>query len=106
MKGAKMHLVREQAGSDNVRQAQGLAGWLLALAQQQGWFAGAARRPLRKHMRVVETLPMGPRRNLYLVSCDGERFLVGTGTDSIQTITRVRPESAGLGMVRGGEQGL
>ncbi len=82
--------------------AQGLAGWLLAMV---GRLTRPERRAARKHMRVVETLPMGPKRHLYLVSCDGERFLVGGGTDSVQTIVRVRPDSAGLGLVRGAESG-
>ncbi len=46
----------------------------------------------RKRMRIVETLSVGPRKQLVLVSCGGEHFLVGTGPDSVQTITRVRPE--------------
>jgi hypothetical protein len=30
-------------------------------------------------LRHVETLSLGPRRLLYLVECDGERFLVSGG---------------------------
>lgn len=46
----------------------------------------------RKRMRIVETLSVGPRKQLVLVSCGGEHFLVGTGPESVHTITRVRPE--------------
>ena len=100
-----MHLVRVGKAQEETMQAQGLAGWILGLVRE-GLFAKRQKRPSRKHMRVVETLPMGPKRHLYLVSCDGERFLVGGGAESVQTIVRVRPESAGLGLVRGGEQSL
>lgn len=30
-------------------------------------------------LRHVETLSLGPKRSLYLVECDGERFLVAAG---------------------------
>ena len=100
MRETKMHLVRDWNRVEGAAEVQGLAGWLLAVARH---FRSADKRQARRHMRVVETLPMGPKRNLYLVSCDGERFLVGTGQESVQTIVRVRPESASLGLVRGGD---
>ena len=68
----------------------GLAGWLLeALAS----WRGSAARPAARKLKVVETLPLGAKRQLLLVSCGGERFLVGTGPECVQTIVRVRPES-------------
>jgi flagellar biogenesis protein FliO len=96
MKEATMHLVQHN-------KTEGLASWLLSMWSRRTMFAGSARAKPRKHMRVVETLPIGPKRNLFLISCDGERFLVGSGPDSVQTIVRVRAESAGLALVRGGE---
>ena len=51
-------------------------------------------------MRVVETLALGGRKQLVLVSCAGERFLVGTGPEQVQTIVRVRPEAAGAARLR------
>ena len=71
----------------------GLAEWLLRTAR--AWHAGA-RGERKKHMRVVETLTLGTKNKLVLVSCGGERFLVGAGGESIGTIVRVRGESAGL----------
>jgi flagellar biogenesis protein FliO len=38
---------------------------------------------------VEETLVLGPKRQLLLVRCDGERFLVGLGADTIQTVLRL-----------------
>ena len=52
---------------------------------------GVSSRPEKKRMRVLETLALGPKKQLVLVSCDGERFLVGTGPESVQTILRVGP---------------
>lgn len=48
------------------------------------------RRPASRQLRLVETLPLGGKRHLMLVVCAGERFLVGGGADSVQTIVRVR----------------
>lgn len=42
-----------------------------------------------RRLRVVETLPLGAKKQLLLVTCDGEKYLVGTGAESVQTITRV-----------------
>ena len=47
-------------------------------------------------MRVVETLAIGAKKQLVLVSVGGERFLVGTGPESVQTIVRVRPETGAV----------
>lgn len=39
-----------------------------------------------RSLRCVETLQLGPRRTLYLVECDGQRFLAGAGNDGIHTL--------------------
>jgi flagellar biogenesis protein FliO len=65
---------------------QGLAGWVLGLLR--GW--RGERMAQRKQMRVVETLALGGRRQLMLVSCGEEHFLVGGGMDSVETIVRVK----------------
>jgi flagellar biogenesis protein FliO len=46
----------------------------------------------KRHMRLIETLPLGAKKQLLLVTCDGERFLIGTGPESVQSILRVRSE--------------
>jgi flagellar biogenesis protein FliO len=70
---------------------QGLAGWVLSLLR--GW--RGERTAQRRQMRVVETLPLGGRRQLVLVSCGGEHFLVGGGIDSVETIVRVKADGVG-----------
>ena len=70
---------------------QGLAGWVLSLLR--GW--RGERTAQRKQMRVVETLALGGRRQLMLVSCGDEHFLVGGGMDSVETIVRVKADGVG-----------
>jgi flagellar biogenesis protein FliO len=66
-------------------QTEGLAGWLLARFGM--WQRRAESK--QKQMRVEETLSLGGRRQLMLVLCAGERYLVGGGPDSVETIVRV-----------------
>jgi flagellar biogenesis protein FliO len=63
-----------------------------------GAWVGAARVQPRR-MKVLETLSMGPKRQLVLVCCDGEKYLVGTGPESVQTIVRIEPRASGLSVV-------
>jgi len=43
----------------------------------------------RKQMELVESLPLGNRRQLLLVVCDNQRYLVGAGADSVGSILAV-----------------
>ena len=93
----RLHLVATR----NVEQKQqgagaGLAAWLLKALR--AWRAGAAAE--RRQMRVVETLALGTKNKLVLVSCGGERFLVGTGPESVGTIVRVRGDAGALAAAR------
>jgi len=67
---------------------QGLAGWVLGLLR--GW-RGRCEIP-RKQLRLVETLSLGGKRQLMLVTCAGESFLVGGGMESVETIVRLKGE--------------
>src|SRR5260370_41133402 len=67
---------------------EGLAGWLLGLLR--GW--RGQREMHRKQLRLVETLSLGGKRQLLLVTCAGESFLVGGGMDSVETIVRLGAE--------------
>jgi len=67
---------------------QGLPGWLLGLLR--GW--RGQREMQRKQLRLVETLALGGKRQLMLVTCAGESFLVGGGMDSVETIVRLQAE--------------
>jgi flagellar biogenesis protein FliO len=56
-----------------------LAAWLIAM------FARRRRAP-EKQMELLETLQLGGKRQLLLVNCGGQRYLVGGGADSVDTI--------------------
>lgn len=69
----------------------GLAGWLMqALRHLREQSAVTRGRAAQRQMRVVETINLGARKQLLLIDCAGERFLVGTGPDSVQSVTRLQ----------------
>lgn len=68
----------------------GLAGWVLSLLQS----CRGQRVTHRKQLRLVETLPLGGKRQLMLVTCAGESFLIGGGVESVETIVRVKAEAS------------
>lgn len=41
------------------------------------------------HMELVETLNLGGKRQLMLVECDGQRYLIGVGGDGVHSIHSV-----------------
>ena len=92
-----MHLITEMKMKSATEQ-QGWTGWIASAVR---WLKTPAERAQRKHLRVVETLTIGAKKQLVLVSCDGERFLVGTGAEGVGTITRVRPELVAGARVEG-----
>ncbi|MGC8469414.1 MAG: flagellar biosynthetic protein FliO [Acetobacteraceae bacterium] len=51
--------------------------WLAARLARWGGFG--ARGPAGRRLRLVETLPLDPRRRLLLVACDGREFLLLAG---------------------------
>ena len=54
-------------------------------------FAGLSRTCVRR-MELIEKLELGGKRQLMLVVCDGQRYLVGAGSDGIHAITGVGTE--------------
>ena len=42
-----------------------------------------------RQLRVLETLPLGGRRQVHLVACGAQKFLVGTGADAVTSIVLV-----------------
>ncbi len=68
-----------------MREADGLAGWLLdrvrGLRQRAGTEA--------KELQLLEVLSLGGRRQLMLVACGTQQYLVGCGAESVETIVSV-----------------
>jgi hypothetical protein len=70
------------------------AGLLEALPAWIGDLAQRGLRNLRKgrigrRMELIETLPLGGKRQLILIACDGRHFLVGAGADAVSSITPI-----------------
>jgi hypothetical protein len=84
-----MYLVTKRKNVEGAK-VGGVAGWLLAWAHAL-WTGGWARAEGKRQMNVVETLSLGGRKQLHLVRCGTEHFLVGTGAESVETIVPVYP---------------
>jgi flagellar biogenesis protein FliO len=57
--------------------------------ERDGWIWSLWSQMRQKHprrMRVVETLPLGGKRSLFLVECEGKTFFVGCGGDAVNCI--------------------
>jgi hypothetical protein len=70
-------------------EGQGLVSWVLDL--MRAWHS--QREVRQKQMRLVETLALGGKRQLMLVTCAGESFLVGGGLDSVEAIVRLKKDA-------------
>jgi len=69
----------------------GWVGWLVSL-MQRGRNGLAVRRAV-KTMQVVETLSFGGRRQVTLMRCGDQHFLVGMSGDGVSTIVPLQGES-------------
>jgi flagellar biogenesis protein FliO len=78
-----------QVLTNDVRGAEGLTGWIFSVLRR--WRNSTAAAPRR--MKVVESLALGGRRQLMLVTCGTEEFLVGGGAESVDVIMRVSPDT-------------
>jgi flagellar biogenesis protein FliO len=95
--GAGMLLLQDAGSRDaneaatvGTTEAQGLVGWVLELLRGRL----VRRVTQRNELRLVETLSLGGKRQLMLVTCAGESFLVGGGLESVETIVRVKAETS------------
>ena len=46
-----------------------------------------------RRMKLAETLSLGGKRQLMLVICDGQRYLVGAGGEGVETIVAMAAET-------------
>jgi flagellar biogenesis protein FliO len=79
---------RKRAAAAATYEVQGLAGWVLGVLHS----LRGRRKVQRRQLQLVETLPLGGKRQLMLVTCAGESFLVGGGLESVETIVRLKAE--------------
>jgi len=83
---------------EKVASVGGLAGWVVGALQGRvrlKWRGGS--RANVQQLQLLETLPLGGKRQVMLIACAGEHYLIGCGPDSVATIvkatvvTEVRP---------------
>ena len=94
-----MQLLRSKCETKNAKTLQevsGFAGWVLGLLRG---FRSERKSEVRQ-MHLLETLSLGGKRQLMLVTCAGEYFLVGGGSESLETIVRVRVEEPQVDLPR------
>jgi flagellar biogenesis protein FliO len=84
MQNVRARDLNEAAASE----VQGFAGWVLGLARS--WCE--PRVSQKRQLQLLETLSLGGKRQLMLVTCAGESFLVGGSFESVETIVRLRAE--------------
>lgn len=73
----------------------GLIAILMGTVQTvlQSVFGWMRRAKSDQRLELLETLQLGGKRQLMLVRCDGQSFLVGTGSDSVHTVVEVHSRS-------------
>jgi flagellar biogenesis protein FliO len=77
---------------------QGVTGLLL-----QMWTARSAAGACHvRKMQLLETLSLGGKRQLALIQCGDEQFLVGGGLETVETIVKVNSVADGLRREQGG----
>jgi flagellar biogenesis protein FliO len=69
----------------------GLAAWILTHMRKPlgAGFLKFGKARTERRMELVEVLPLGGKRQLMMVVCDGHRYLVGAGSDSVQSIAEI-----------------
>ena len=73
--------------------------WLTALSGRLfGGLRIGSGRTGAPRMQILEMLPLGARKQLVLVRCDGETYLIGTGPESVQSIQRIEARVSGPGV--------
>jgi flagellar biogenesis protein FliO len=80
---------RSKGSPDATVETQGLVSWMLGLLSE--WRGDRVAQ--RRQLKLVETLALGGKRQLMLVTCGGERFLIGGGPESVEAIVRLNGEA-------------
>ena len=78
------------SGTRTVPDPGGLAGWLRGCMRR----VRGERRSTTKQMHLLETMSLGGKRQLILVSCAGRLFLVGGSSDTVETIVGVQGDAS------------
>ena len=73
---------------DNKLQVGGFAGWAIAAVQRSREKAAARR--YERSLEVLETISLGGKRQVALIACGEQKFLVGLGAESVDSIVPVK----------------
>ena len=91
------------------RQPSGLARWLVVDCMTPlrdrlaSIIASLHQQRVPRRMELVEILALGGKRQLLLVVCDGQRYLVGAAGDGVQTIVPLGQPSMGESAAKSAE---
>lgn len=67
----------------------GLAEWILKFMRGMR----IEGEPATKQLHLLETLALGGKRQLTLISCGGAHFLVGGSVETVETIVQIQGEA-------------
>jgi hypothetical protein len=82
----------DKISPSNLRIESPLLARVRALATR-GYDRLRGRSRSERRLQLVETLPLGGKRQLMLIVCDGQHFLVGGGSDTVSSITPISPHA-------------
>ncbi len=85
--------------SEWVKRQNGLVAVLLDLWSKRR----TAREGRVRQMEILETLSLGGKRQVMLIRCGEDRFLIGAGAEHVIAIVRVGSADDGKACVRDGE---
>ncbi len=70
---------------------KGVAGFVRKIWNGIAWIGKNVRvQPIRKSLRVCETVSLGERRFVAVIQVDGERYLIGGGTGAISLLSKLQ----------------
>jgi flagellar biosynthetic protein FliO len=60
----------------------GLAGWFFVKKMNGTWIAGKGR-----YLSILETMPLGPRRSVYLIQAGKKQLLIGSSPEGLRLLS-------------------
>jgi flagellar biogenesis protein FliO len=89
-----MHAVGAQEIREGLASSRHASGLGRGLVWPLLEWLGVCRARSEAQLELLETLSLGGRRQLFLIACGGERYLVGAGAEGVGSMLRVGPVGA------------
>ena len=100
MQDAQLEITNHLNGAAPSRWSDGLALRLLHRI-----LGGNLRRSKAKpRMQILETLALGNKRQVMLIQCDSDTYLIGANDTSVQTMLQMKPSSRRKSYVEAGQR--